>query len=214
MDIEDYPDYLDRCELYELNDKKTKFLASLQGIARDLESTINICKYLLTLLHQEKPDITMIDALTTAAVVKYARCFKTGCRDKIPQDYLKSLPDNLKANHDYFIDLRDKFIAHSVNIFEDNFVELEIWEESGNKKLMGMGMGGRLRGGLGYQHLKDLISLCTKLSEIVSVNIFRERDRLLAYFKTVPIDELLKSSIENQSFPSDDDVKKIKRWVK
>ena len=65
------------------------------------------------------PDTTAARALWIAAVVWYARSFTTGLRTSgIAAEIASTLPEPSRAEHDYFVALRDKHMAHSVNVFE------------------------------------------------------------------------------------------------
>jgi hypothetical protein len=65
------------------------------------------------------PDTTAARALWIAAVVWYARSFTTGLRTSgIAAEIASTLPDPSRAEHDYFVALRDRHMAHSVNVFE------------------------------------------------------------------------------------------------
>ena len=98
---------------YKLHGKETKLLADLSGIDKDLNSTIQLCRTILKLMMEnEEMDLFLIDALTTAALIKYSRCFTKAARNKIPKEYMDSLPKNLKEKHTYFINFRNKYIAN------------------------------------------------------------------------------------------------------
>ena len=66
--------------------------------------------------------------------VRYGRCFKGGLRDKTAKGALAALtPDDI-ALHQLVIDIRDKYVAHSVNDLE--FHKARVWlnpEEYGRK---------------------------------------------------------------------------------
>ncbi len=201
-------------DLYRLHDKETKLLADLTGIDMDLTRTINFCKMLTKLMIAEEYDFTLIDALVTAALVKYSRCFTKAVRSKIPTEYMASFPDELKEKHKYFINLRNKYIAHSVKIFEDNYVSLDVQDgPNGERAIKGVTMGGSRIEGLGIQNIFDLINLCEKLLSRIRTEICNEKKRLLKYYKSKPIDDVLKSAIEHPPFPNDKDVEKRKQWT-
>ncbi len=65
------------------------------------------------------PDTTGARALWIAAIVSYARCFKGGIRTSgAATSLVGGLRQLDQTSHGYFLDLRDKHIAHSVNAFE------------------------------------------------------------------------------------------------
>ncbi len=201
-------------DLYRLHDKETKFLADLTGIDMDLTRTINFCKMLSNLMIAEKHEFTLIDALVTAALVKYSRCFTKAVRNKIPKEYIATFSEDLKEKHEYFIKLRNKYIAHSVNIFEDNYVSLEVHNgQNGERSIKGVTTGGSWIEGLGIQNIYDLINLCENLLSRIRTEMRNEKKRLLKYYKSKPIDDVLKSAIEHPPFPNNKDVEKRKQWT-
>jgi hypothetical protein len=65
------------------------------------------------------PDSTSARALWMAAIVSYARCFRGGIRTSGTASTLISRLRGLdQSSHEYFLDLRDKHVAHSVNALE------------------------------------------------------------------------------------------------
>ncbi len=62
-------------------------------------------------------DRRIFEADWVAALIKYYRCFGKGVREKLDPCIFEKLQDAKKA-HEYFIDLRSKHIAHSINSFE------------------------------------------------------------------------------------------------
>jgi hypothetical protein len=93
-------------------------LAEMQGIVVDLERVAHCVQRFLDT--KDPLDIVASGCVATAAVVLYARCFTTGTRPKIPESVIESLPDRLRAQHFLIRNLRDKYLAHSVNAFELN----------------------------------------------------------------------------------------------
>lgn len=57
-------------------------------------------------------------ALFDSACIRYRRCFKTGVRRPLSRQLTTPLADDLQVLHQFFLDLADKHIAHSVNGFE------------------------------------------------------------------------------------------------
>ncbi len=103
--------------------------ADLRSIASDLTFVISICDLLLddpeeqagTDASNEKRILTRL-AMWNAAVVAYARCFTTGVRTRLDSTAIDPLPLQAKTSHQYFSDSRNKFIAHSVNRFDESVV--------------------------------------------------------------------------------------------
>ena len=93
----------------------------------DMQATIELCNRIETLWQTWKTlDFSLNEALSAAATVRYGRCFKSGVRDRLPEEALKAAPDLLQDTHRFVLDLRDKHVAHSVNPFEENDVTVQI----------------------------------------------------------------------------------------
>src|SRR3990167_7217377 len=48
----------------------------------------------------------------------YARCFASGFRRSLEHTLLDTAPEHIKKTHTYFIEIRNKHVAHSVNSSE------------------------------------------------------------------------------------------------
>lgn len=64
-----------------------------------------------------------LDALWTTAVVYYGRAFHKDVRKSLAPLH-EIYDDEQRASHDYFFDLRNKFLAHSVNGYEQTTVSV------------------------------------------------------------------------------------------
>jgi hypothetical protein len=116
-----------------LNLLETSVLADLTGIEQDLRVAERFCDLLIEELQKplaeldgvpSKPELW--EALTVAAAVRYARAFASCVRTKscktMIETVVKDLPAELANDHRRYIDFRNKYIAHSVNRFEENRV--------------------------------------------------------------------------------------------
>jgi hypothetical protein len=97
-------------------------LADLSGAVTDLKSARSLAKYLAERFASGALDVDLIDAFSTAILVRYARPFMTGVRKCLGEEMLTSLAPDQRPLHKKFIDWRNKHIAHSVNAFEENQV--------------------------------------------------------------------------------------------
>lgn len=71
-------------------------------------------------------------ALCRAAFTSYGRCFGSGIRPGLNSDIVARLSDELKQRHQQVKDLRDKWVAHSVNHFDDIRIRIQATvDESG-----------------------------------------------------------------------------------
>jgi hypothetical protein len=98
-----------------LDSDSAKILADLASILRDLEFVVGCCDRLLPMLEEKDRDAVTIEALWTAALVAYARCFASGKRFGLDENSFVGLEGEVVAFHRWLLNLRNKHIAHSVN---------------------------------------------------------------------------------------------------
>ena len=67
---------------YRFNIPDARLLASLHSIRHDIEGTVEYCSRLQA-MDTEAYDPVIWEALSAAAVVRYARCFNSGKRDRL-----------------------------------------------------------------------------------------------------------------------------------
>lgn len=101
---------------------ETQRLADLSGVHADLVTTVDLCDRINAEAQKQPLDILLLEALCAAALIKYGRTFTSGVRAGVPADVLSSLLPEHQAAHRRFKDLRDKWVAHSVNAFEETKV--------------------------------------------------------------------------------------------
>lgn len=118
----------------------TDALASVTSVIDDLELVVNytleLKKALIVIPHNN----VIIAGLYTSALVTYCRCFGKGKREPLKVDVFDDLPTEAMDAHNYFKDMRDKHIAHSVNKCEHVQVGVMLVpEELGPKGILGHG---------------------------------------------------------------------------
>lgn len=97
-------------------------LAALVGVKDDLEQVLNYCGELEKQILANYHSYYAWEALAYAAAVAYARCFGKGVRPPLPKVLIEEAPAEVRETHEFIMDLRNKHIAHSVNVFEENRV--------------------------------------------------------------------------------------------
>lgn len=104
----------------EYNSPLSRRLADFAGIFQDLGFCKNACKRAVEMLEQpdEHHDKLLLRTLWTAALIAYVRCFSAGKRYGLTPEIFTSFDGDPLAAHQFYKDLRDKHIAHSVNPFE------------------------------------------------------------------------------------------------
>lgn len=109
-----------------LNRPEAQRFADLGGISRDLGNVIQFCDLMIAAYDTAPPQYELIDALSTASVVRYCRCFESGVRAKLARESINSLAPAFTQLHDYLFLLRQKHLVHPVNEFEANHVAVVV----------------------------------------------------------------------------------------
>jgi len=173
------------------NSSEAQKLADLAAIVQDFGTIMQACSRLKNLLDDNSKDNFLIESLWVSALIKYARCFATGKRFGLSKDIYQHLPGEPLEAHQFYIDLRNKHIAHSVNPFEQMEVGyiLSSVNES-EKKIIGvstLSMRHIVSGKEGVQELGMLSKIA--LGKICSMAKETEQ-KVLEEGKEIPIDKL------------------------
>ena len=90
-------------------------VADIHGWLEDMYSTRQFVHRLIQTLDHPTADPVIIDALSSAALVRYSRCFTTGIRKQLSINQLTSASIADAAIHDRLRGVRDWHLAHPVN---------------------------------------------------------------------------------------------------
>ena len=124
--------------------------------------------------------------------MRYGRVFAEGVRRAHARHWIQELPEGLQRSHQYFIGLRNKFVAHSVGQFEDCEVIATVKHIDG--KLVDLG---HLRNAPGttlltsHYEAKELDALAMALISRTGEAIDSETSALAGFARTVPLERLL-----------------------
>lgn len=189
-----------------------KWLSDLTGVQSDLVAVARICERIQNDASKFKFEpgvnaIAMMEErmlaadLICAAIVRYMRTHGTGVRSGIPAAWIDALPIDLVGAHSYFKNLRDKFIAHSVNPLEDNqvFAWVKGFGTAGAQVTHVNASPGRYLPGTDDAALLRHLTNC--LLERVNHEIDAESARLLNFARGLPIDEVCKRGMEELPIP-------------
>jgi hypothetical protein len=105
----------------ELKSRNADDLAAWHSIQGDLKKIIGWLSALIDNLQSSNPEENpdpINEALWVAAVVFYARCFHGGIRHSLVPTIYDGLNGDPQGAHQFYMDMRDKRIAHSVNAYE------------------------------------------------------------------------------------------------
>ena len=179
--------------IVEVNFDEAKVLADLGAIVQELDSIMKMCLRLKKLLEEESKDSLLIESLWTTALIKYARCFNTGKRFGLDESILNGLKGEAHKAHKFYLDMRDKHIAHSVNPFEQTQVSLVLSpKDSHEKKVVGVAILSIRHMVSDVQGVHQLGLLSKVLLEKVCKIAKQYENKTLEKGKTIPIDDLYK----------------------
>lgn len=111
-------DKLEELPIAKVDFEKANQLAEISAIIQDFRSIMEICTRLKSLLSQKSDDHMLLESLWSTVLIKYARCFSSGKRFSLTFEIFKGLNGDPIEAHEYYISMRNKHIAHSVNPFE------------------------------------------------------------------------------------------------
>lgn len=114
---------------------KAQRLADLWAIHADIYESLQYIYSYLALKGLNTPDFLARKALSNAALLSYARSFVTGVRTRIIKDAMQSFTEAELCHHHSLMEIRNKWIAHSVNNFETHQVKLEVVRSSSGEMI-------------------------------------------------------------------------------
>lgn len=173
-----------------LNIPEADLLADLYGIDHDLASVEEFCRLLSEAWAERPLNLQLLDALSTAAVVRYARCFEGGVRKRLDQGSVAAVDPAFARIHDYFFYLRQKHLSHSVNEFEENCVTVAVVEPPDPRQVQRVGMMGGRQAGLDAATTAHLRTLAGKLRSALKLEIDNEQRRLQAIVDAMAVDDV------------------------
>jgi hypothetical protein len=132
----------------------------------------------------------LVDALSTAIVVRYSRCFTTGVRDRLKDEIIAELPEDLRAIHAFVRLARDKYIAHSVNALEENNVTVHVREHPDPPALGGVGTLQARSLVLSPEDASQVGALCRAVISAVSDLMREQEDIVKKEIDSQPLEEI------------------------
>lgn len=101
-----------------------------------------------------------LDALWTSALVMYGRAFATGVRSA-PKPRLDHLTSDQTELHEYLIDVRNKYVAHSANGFEQSVVVAFLFDDDhGRRALSGVAVEHTSLSRISRDSAREFTALC------------------------------------------------------
>jgi len=99
-------------------------LSDIHGWLEDMHAAKDFAAALHLMLESDNDDPVVIDALSTATLVRYSRCFTTGARERLRIEQLETAEPNDIDLHERLRGVRDWHVAHPVNRQEVHAVYL------------------------------------------------------------------------------------------
>lgn len=88
---------------------------NIHGWLEDIHAAHDMATRLLHESRAENPDPVLLDALTTATIVRYSRCFTSGIRKRLSINELADASPEEIEIHEKILTIRNRHIAHPVN---------------------------------------------------------------------------------------------------
>jgi hypothetical protein len=167
-------------------------LPDIHGWLDDIHSAQDFARRLSHELDAENPDLLLVDALTTAALVRYSRCFTTGIRIPLSIDALSTaLPTDIEL-HGRLRGIRDWYIAHPVNKQEVHTLYV-IFDGSPGATTGVIGFSSRTsaQGALQQAEADAMSELCEKWINYLKSQMTQEEMRLVEHANRLSRTELL-----------------------
>lgn len=115
---------------------EAKRLADLTGIAIDLRACREYCEKILQVyanICRPSEENRLLECFSVYVFVKYGRCFKGGIRKETEKELIAHISPNDLEFHQLLLDIRDKYIAHSVNDLETHTARVWLTPEEMGK---------------------------------------------------------------------------------
>ena len=118
----------------------------------------------------------------TATLVRYARPFtKSKARRSLGEEALAVLTPAQLVKHRYFRAIRDKYVAHSENDFEDSRPVARYWDDRVREEGIEQIQCNHTRVlGLNHRDVESIIELTSVLLQHVEIRLVGEKAKVLA----------------------------------
>lgn len=165
-------------------------LLLIEGVSVDLFSAVDSLELLAKEWASDSLNPTIIQALATAAIVSYARVFKSGVRlsMRIGQDF--SVSAEQLAVHERIIGIRDKHVSHPVNSFETHSLFISYHVEAQEPVATSVSAGSMILSSLAPDEIGPFIALCHSLLDQLHHKRAAETEKLLEFAKQLTPSEI------------------------
>ena len=190
--------------------KEAEHLADLTGIVHDFRATKRFAEQLKKML-EGGISHPLHEPMTIAILARYSRPFQSGRRYRLRITDITELSQQQKEAHDRFRLWRDKHIAHSVNVFEENQPVARYWvERFNNEGFTSVECNSNELAGMSLWDVEMVIELATHFIDQLTPRLKHEKGKVLAVVQSLPKDEVLKNE-KPMSFSKMKDVGKNRK---
>jgi hypothetical protein len=179
---------------FRLDEAQT--LADYTSIAFDLRTAREFATTILEENRKPEANYSLSDPFMVATIIRYGRAFAEGVRRlKLHETSASILTAQQRSRHDYFINIRNKYIAHSVNAFEESQPVARYWVGRVHEEgVTSIECNHRRIVGLSEQDLMDIINLASTWLEYVQTKLTEEKARLLPIVRKIALNDLFQNS--------------------
>lgn len=195
----------------EVDYDEARVTADLMSYFQDLTFTIDALDRLQQMINDNVQDNVVSGSLWIGALVSYARCFSTGKRFGLSGEMFRSSAGGLEC-HEYYINLRNKHIAHSVNPFEQVVVGIVLSPPSkSEKKVEGIAVMSQRLLHLDSVGIQNLRRLSVAALEVIQTRSKESQDEALEAGKKLLLDSLYDKAHLRTVTPGPDQASKARR---
>ena len=137
-------------------------------------------------------DLALETSLYCAAAIFYRRCFSTGVRKRLRLELTSELDADTRADHDLFLAVANKHLAHSVNSFEETKVVLALERSEGKAaRVVGVTPGLSRLSSHNPKQLERFSRLIANVRQLLDKELQALGHRVASEAAQVPVEELL-----------------------
>lgn len=185
--------------------------ASIQSQLLDFDLALNALRRIRHDSSGSKMDPVIRHALYASALTYYARVFKTGVRDgdDCTTDSLSLSPEEIEE-HERLIALRDKWIAHSVNLLDQVVVGVVLTSFESDAAVLDIARIRHRKLNISDEQIQKIEDFIRTIRQRLEVKNQQAYEQLLAKARATPIGEL-QSLPELSVVVPDDDLETVTR---
>ncbi len=175
-------------------------LADLIEIERDLETVVRYCDLHIEIDPTERgikvDEVVRREhtrqALCRTALVMYGRAWESKARSGLGNDFRARLSERSRSFDGVVKALRDKWVAHAVNHFDDTRISLTVSVgTNGVAHVSGVDSISRAVSGFTRDWMIEFRSLCAEALGLLEQDIEKERGEVLSHVRALPIERIL-----------------------